>query len=178
MFNNKPSVAHSKPTVTLKADTGTTNHYIQPTEHTFLRQVQHSKHPVQVHLPNHTIRCNEKDGLLSIPTINAQAQRANILPALTNLSLLLIGQLCDNDCIAIFSKKYMFIRKNGTIILQGRRNLMDNLWDVPFDNTQHNNLNMITQNKTSYKLANFLHACVGSPTIRTFQSEIKSNFFL
>ena len=51
----------------------------------------------------------------------------NTKPFLTNSSLLSVGQLCDNDCVAIFTKREMFIRKDGRVILQGKRNFIDGL---------------------------------------------------
>ena len=42
---------------------------------------------------------------------------------------------------------------------------------------QSNNINILTtRDKRSHELANFLHACAGSPTIRTFQDAINNNF--
>ena len=78
----------------------------------------------------------------------------------------------------------MYIIKNGTIILQGQRNFVDGLWDVPFytlikklNVAKHKLLSTIEGEKTSYELANYLHACACSPAIRTFQEAIKNNFF-
>lgn len=37
------------------------------------------------------------------------AKKANVLDGLNNASLLSIGQLCDDDCIAVFNKRYLHI---------------------------------------------------------------------
>ena len=44
-------------------------------------------------------------------------------PKLNNESLLLIGQLCDENYMALFDKKVVYIFKDDKIILQGKRNL-------------------------------------------------------
>ena len=50
---------------------------------------------------------------------------------MTNESLISIGQLCDDDCIAIFSKNDLNIFKNNKLVLQGKRNKTGGLWNVP-----------------------------------------------
>ena len=62
---------------------------------------------------------------------------------LNNESLLSIGQLCDNDCVAIFEKHKLSIIKNGQLIMKGTRNWPDRLWDVPFPQDTEHNINYI-----------------------------------
>jgi len=128
-------------------------------------------------LPNNEILTSNISGYIPIKQLSAPAQQAYVLPSLTNTSLLSIGQLCNDNCIAIFTKEKMFIINQGQLILTGMRNYTDGLWDVRCNHssqqthkyTTTNNLNVLTsRDKTSYELANFLHACAGSPTIRTF----------
>ena len=136
-------------------------------------------------LPNgQTIKITKK-GLLPIDNnLSKTAKMAYILPQLQNTSLLSIGQLCDDNCLAIFDKRNMYIIKNNKIILRGIRNLSDGLWDVILNknltmhkqNKSKNLLNVIMQkSKPNYELANFLHACACSPTIKTFQMAINNN---
>ena len=53
-----------------------------------------------------------------------------MLEGLSNASLLSIGQLCDDDCVAVFDKGHLRIFKQGILILKGQRNLIDGLWDI------------------------------------------------
>ena len=80
----------------------------------------------------------------------------------------------------------MYIIKHSRLILQEQRNFSDGLWDVlcrqhhapagTNTSTTHK-LNILTSwDKPSFELANFLHTCAGSPTIRTFQHAINNNF--
>ena len=126
-------------------------------------------------------------GQLPFGDIADAAKQAYILPSLTNSSLLSIGQLCNENCIAIFTKRLMLILHKGRVILTGTRNYSDGLWDVIGQDArstqykpttrQSNSINLLTaRDKSSHELANFLHACAGSPTIRTFQDAINNNF--
>ena len=67
-------------------------------------------------LPNKSTSQATKNGFLPIKPQN-YTKTALILPQLTNNTLLSIGQLCDEDCIAIFDKKAVNIYKNAKIIL-------------------------------------------------------------
>ena len=64
------------------------------------------------------------------PELNNKAQHAYMFDDLKTGSLISIGQLCDDDCIAIFSRYNLKIIKNNKIIINGKRK--DNgLWDIP-----------------------------------------------
>ena len=101
---------------------------------------------------------------------------------MTNESLSLIGQLCDDDCIAIFSKNDLDIFKNKQLVLQGKHNKTDGLWDVPVTPTVKNHehsINFIVHKKKSkLELAQYLHACAGSLVISTFQKAIRNGNFI
>ena len=133
-FTQKPSVAQSNICkIILKADTGTGNHYIRPTDATFLKKIKITTNLVQNHLPNNMTLTSIKEGMLPVNVLNQTAKCAHILPLLTNAFLLSISQLCDNNYMALFNKKDMIIYKNGQIVLRGKCNFFDELWDVPFN---------------------------------------------
>ena len=44
--------------------------------------------------------------------------------------MLSIGQLCDDNCWGLFNKKDLLRFKNKKLILKGKRNKTDGLWDV------------------------------------------------
>ena len=73
------------------------------------------------------ITASERGFLRMHPLINKQATSTKILPAITNASLLSIGQLCDDDCLAVFHKKWLKIFKGNKLVLEGVRNLFDGL---------------------------------------------------
>ena len=167
---------------TLKADSGATNHYIKPIHERYLISVEHVHNGPLVRLPNNEQLPITKKGLLPLPTVPSQrAQQANILPLLTNSSLLSIGQLCDDDCWGVFNKKMLLMFKNYQLLLHGIRNKQDGLWDVHLPSKVRSDpplhsANVITKlDKSNYELANFYHGCMFSPTIRTLHTMIRNN---
>ena len=69
---------------------------------------------------------------------------------LKNGSLIYIGQLCDDDCVAIFSKYDVKIKKDNKILIRGRRT--DNrLWKLPMcENYTPSSTSDITVNTTAH----------------------------
>ena len=178
------SVAHNNP-ILLKADTGASKHYLRNVDATILNNANTNISSINVYLPNNEVLTSNVSGHLPIKELSAPAQQTYALPTLTKISLLSIGQLCNDNCIAIFTKKKVFIIKLGQLILTGMRNYNDDLWDVickqssqlSHKYTTTNKLNALpSHDKTIYEMANFIHACAGSPTIRTFQDAIKNNY--
>ena len=46
-----------------------------------------------------------------------------------------MGQLCDDDCLVVLSKKKLAAVKDNKIVLEGTRNKKDGLWDIPIYKT-------------------------------------------
>ena len=163
-------VAVNKPASTmfkLKADSGATCHYLKNEHNSFLKNLTKLSDGPHATLPNNS-------------TIQATHS------GLSNESLLSVGQFCNNNCIAIFTKHKMHILKNNKIILQGHRNFNDGLWDVQIPSVppppplyQKMDLNyIITKDKSKTDLARYLHVTVFSPSITTFIKAIKKILLL
>jgi hypothetical protein len=45
--------------------------------------------------------------------------------------LISVGQFCEEDCVALFTKHSVEIYKNGEVIIVGERNTTNSLWNVP-----------------------------------------------
>ena len=58
-----------------------------------------------------------------------------ILPGLKSASLILIGQLCDDNCDVFLNKNTLLVVKDKEVILEGTRNQADGLWDIPVQKT-------------------------------------------
>jgi hypothetical protein len=65
-----------------------------------------------------------------VATLSKKAQIGHIFDDLTG-SLISIGQLCDDDCIALFSKYHVDIIKDGKVIIKGKQNTTNGLWNIP-----------------------------------------------
>ena len=74
--------------------------------------------------------------------LSTQAQTRFILNNLLIGSLVSIGQLCDDDYIALFTKCNVKIIKNGTVIIEGRQDHTNGLWKIPLQqpSLQANNI--------------------------------------
>ena len=81
------------------------------------------------------------------PALSRSTQHAFLFESLKKVSLLFIWQLCDDDCIAIFTKYDVNILKNNTIIITGKRNA-NGLQNIPITPTTVTPPN-VTKNKKS-----------------------------
>ena len=97
----------------LKADTGASKHFVKDKHKKYLSQLQQQFNGPKAMLPNKaTIAATHKGSLPMGKKFSTTAREAFVYPKLTNESLLSIGQLCDDDCLAIFSKRYLHVLKN------------------------------------------------------------------
>ena len=94
------------------------------------------------------------------------------------LKLKSIGQVCDDDCVALFTKVNVNIYKDGIIIIVGKRNDTNGLWNIPLApkaaptpttmkksdvKTKQAANGAINNAKNKQELAAFLHVCAFSP---------------
>ena len=79
-------------------------------------------------LPDNSIIHAPHDGVLPFSNILLnQAKNSYVFPGLSNESLLLVCQLCNNNCIAIYSKNSVCVLKQTKLNIQGCRNFSDGL---------------------------------------------------
>ena len=74
----------------------------------------------------------------------------------------------------------MKIIKNEQVILQGKRNLDDGLWDVQLKDLPPPSAKLnaiINKNQSKSKLAAYYHACYYSPCVRTLRTAIRNGNF-
>ena len=85
---------------------------IKTTHLKFLRNIQKLHNGPIAHLPDNTkIQASHKGTLPLHNNISDEASEVLIFPHLKNESLQLIGQLCDNNCIIIFTEENFSLRK-------------------------------------------------------------------
>ena len=117
---------------------------------------------------------------LQFKNVSQKASEADILPSFKH-SLLSLGQLCDDDCTAIFSKhKCTIYNKQNKPVITGTRNYSMGLYKQHIP--RHNNQNICQANATLPTInlqehIKYLHQCAFSPTTRTLiQAEKKGHF--
>ena len=203
ILNNMQSTTPTKvdlklmSTIVAKADSGASKHFWRYQDQHILHNITPCLGPA-VGLPDgNTIRAT-KSGSLPIRHLSSAAKTVQIFKGLRSASLISIGQLCDDGCEVALTKNNMIVKKKQNIILTGKRNNSDGLWDVELsqNGTTHNSgknmLPLHTQpNATEYKanviirksqtkleLAQYLHAACWSPPISTFVRAIKNGNFI
>ena len=130
----------SNTNVIFKADSGASKTYIRPKDSFILQQRQNINNGAKVQIPNGTNMSTVEQGILPLhQLLSKTAQKGNVLEGLNNTSLLSIGKLCDDNCIAVFDKRHLCICKKGVLILRGTRNWTDGLWDVQIKEKEEKN---------------------------------------
>ena len=121
-----------------KADTGASQHYFKNTDAAIINKIQKVPCITDIQLPDNSTIDTSHVGILPLhQSLINRAKQVQVLPKLTNSSLLSTGQLCDDNCTALFRKHDLHVFKNNKLVLKSIRNYLDGLWDVPC-------LNMIT----------------------------------
>lgn len=124
-----PITHNSSSSYILKVDSGASSHIIKSQHKNLLDYRQKTPNGPTAILPNNKRISATEQGLLPLTNnLPSSAKTAHIYPDITNESLLSIGQLCNADCTAIFTKYFLKIFYNNKLILKGYRNPTDNLW--------------------------------------------------
>jgi len=168
-------------------DTGCTWHFL--TISAPYKNKTKTKDSIRVQLPNQDTKQAMHTAELDLPNLPVATWAAHIFPDLGTTSLLLAGQLCDANCMAMFTDTNVTIKHNGNTILTGTRNKMHNLWQVTLN--QHKNTNKTTQqqdtnkieqsaqcqsNTKSSRLVAFAHGAFFSPAFSTLQQALAKNY--
>jgi hypothetical protein len=144
-----------------------------------------------VTLPDSTnIQATQSGQLPFHPSLSHRAKTAHILAGITDSSLISLGQLCDDDCVAILDKHKLKVFKDSTCILAGTRNTQDGLWDIPvpippgvvpppsaLPPAHHLNA-IIRKDLTKAHLVQYLYGCCGSPVVLTWKKAIRNGNFI
>ena len=168
-----------------KLDSGASQHYITKKHIDILQnKIPLQNGPIAM-LPNKTVIKADTQGLLPLHnSLTTVGQKALSFPNLTNESLLSVGQLCNDNCEVKFDKNTVTVLKNEKVILKGKRNIRDNLYDINLLQNQvtkpvQNKINyIIRRDKTSSDLAQYLFAAAFSPSLSTFTRAIRNGNFV
>ena len=115
-----------------KGDSAASDHYFRPEDSACLEDITTTASHQPITLPNKKQIYATDQGILPLSNnISKQGRTAKILPELKSASLISIGKLCDDDCQVYFDKRNLQVRKNNKLILQGKRNYKDGLYDIP-----------------------------------------------
>ena len=97
-------------TVTCKEDIGASKTFVRPQDDRILINQRKVMNRPSVLAINGTMMKTIETGIVPLQILlSTHTKKGNILEGLSNSSLLSIGQLYNNDCIAVFDKMYLHI---------------------------------------------------------------------
>ena len=100
-----PSVASISNKTTMIGDSGASKHCIKDADAHILQTTKIIENGPEAILPDLSRIQSTKEGNLPLKSLSSTATQSLVYPKLHNSSPLSIGQLCDNDCLALFDKK-------------------------------------------------------------------------
>ena len=133
-----PKHRRPPPPFTRIIDTGTSHHNLALGDGDPQHYVEYKTIPPAVMIPNGENITTRAHYNLRLQNVSPQASEADILPSFKH-SLLSVGQLCDDDCTAIFSKHHCTIyNKRQEPVITGIRNHSTGLYEqcLPETNKQ------------------------------------------
>ena len=189
------STAVPPPTLMTQAisNSGASANYIHPSYKQYYYNITTVKNGPPVRVANgETITATKRVTIPLSTALSTRAQISHIIPNLRTGNLLSIGKLCDDSCLALFSKDTPQVFNHVQQVLTGYRNHTNVLWDVliipttienttpnthivPFRHPQKNSI--IRQAKTKHDLSKYLHACAFSPNPSTLLRAVKRGHF-
>ena len=115
-------------------------------------------------------------GMLPLsPSLSTTAQDAFVLNDLRTGTLVSLAQLCDDDCIALFTKHDVKIIKHNTVLITGPRTPAG-LWSLPLQvptQPPHQANGILRLDKTYEQLAIYHHTTLGCPVPSTLLRAIR-----
>ena len=173
-----PSLVDSPPTPHIILDSGATGTFVTSADAMHLRHpTPTSTGPTVLSASGDVMPSTFKGVLPLSPLLSTQTQSAFVLDDLQTGTLVSLAQLCDDDCIAIFSKYDVKILKNDTLIIAGIRD-PNGLWSIPLDTSTilppcHQVNGILRLDKSHAELAIYHHTTLGSPAPSTLLRAIR-----
>jgi hypothetical protein len=104
--------------------------------------------------------------------LSLDAKDAFVLNNLKTGTLISLAKLCDDDCIAIFTKYNVKITKKAKVLITGVRS-PNGLWSIPLERHIHQANEILRTDKVKAELASFHHATLGGPVPSTLLRAIR-----
>ena len=144
-YDSKSLVYHAAPlyfktrsSIKAKAESGVTCHYFKLAHIRAYLGLRKLKDAPKAMLPNNErIQASHKRIFSCDLALLSSTLSTLVFSGLANKYLIVIGQLCDNNCNALFTTDRVFIIKNKKTLLQSSRNGRDGLWDIDILSKQH-----------------------------------------
>ena len=169
-------------------DSGASKHYLKINSPvTDLREVNDG---AIVTLPTGSEIKATHRGVIPVSELSLRGRSCDLFPGLTQYALIAVGQLCDDGCDVNFTRKFVEVTKNGKLVMKGKRNFKNGMYEVNIQNIMlDNNYINSVQNKTTPQINNlyhltktkeviqYLHRCCFAPKTSTWCDAIDNGFF-
>ena len=139
LLNNSlvPSAAKTLEPIIAKGDSGASAHCFAYSSKNQLINVHHANGP-EISLPNQQKIKTTATANIPFRQFSHAATKTYLLKDLQKTNLISLGQLCDDNCFVVLTKKKLYVCKDKQLLLQGYRNQDDGLWDITIDQKQNN----------------------------------------
>ena len=135
----KNSKQKNIPNFIAKDDSAASHHYWREKDAREFIEIEAIIGP-EVQLPNKKVLKLTKQAQLPLhPALSKQNKSAMIPPGLESASLVLLGQLAEDDCKIVLTNNQLVAIKDDRVILTGTRNRNDGLWDIPIYKNNNKN---------------------------------------
>ena len=188
-----PTHCRSPPPFTRIIDTGTSHHNLALGDSNPKHYTPYATNTPQVMIPNGTNITAHAKYNLQLPHVSKQASEADILPTFKH-SLISVGQLCDDNCTATFSKHRCTIyNQHNELVITGIQNPDTGLYEQEMTITTHRHrhkeripvrykrqtqkANATLPTKNLQEQIKYLHQCAFSPTTRTWIKAVQKGHF-
>ena len=166
-----PSV-DNPPSSHVMLDSGATGTFVSSSDAVHLRHPTPTSTGPTVLSASGDVMSSSLHGVLPLSArLSTKAQSAFVLDGLQTGTLVSLAQLCDDDCIAIFTKYDVQVLKNDTVIITGVRT-PNGLWAIPID-AAHQVNGILRLDKSHAELAIYHHTTLGSPAVSTLLRAIR-----
>ena len=128
-------------------------------------------------MPNGQNIISSKTGNLFLPHLNAPLQAHIFSDDDLGTSLLSISELCNNGCIATFTKNNVNVTKDGNTVFDSKKPSTDFLWHVTLPSCEDSVAgSAILRSDTDEAFTKFIHTSFGSPALSTFLQAVRKGF--
>ena len=136
--------------------------------------------PIGVPNPSGGVSQSTYSAVLDVLNVSDDTKSSHILSTLASGSLYSIGELCDDGCLALFSKTDCWVFKEGKLVIWGKRTKVKGLWHAVKEHTLNKLPQPLQASLATYAVNNlcpelgikarvhFLHAALFCPPISTF----------
>ena len=127
-----PTISHSPITSKALLDTAATDQYLHPSDFSHCSHVAHTTSGPTIQLANgHTIKPAFSATLKISSKLSSRSQSSHVFNEVTTSSLISMGQLYDDDCVAIFNKYDVKILKHNQVIINELQDRTNGLCNIP-----------------------------------------------